>query len=52
MNFALSNFRTEDAWAISNYLLTRSPDTGLRCVWGIQVGTFVDATFAPGLVYN
>ena len=52
MNFALSNFRTEDAWAISNYLLTRSPDTRLRCVWGLQVGMFGDATFAPGLVYD
>jgi len=52
MNFALSNFRTEDAWAISNYLLARAPDTRLRCVWGIQVGTFVDAAFAPGLVYD
>jgi hypothetical protein len=52
MNFALSNFRPEDAWAVANYLLKSSPGTRLHCIWGVQVGMFNDTPLAPGLVYD
>jgi len=49
-NFALQNSRPEDVYAIARYLFWRSPVTKLRCVWAVQVTTFGDNPFHPGLL--
>ena len=51
-NAALHNFHFEDAWAISNYLFSRSPDTRVSCFIALQSNAFSDAPMAPGLLYD
>jgi hypothetical protein len=49
-NFALQNARPEDAYAITRFLFWRAPDVRLRCLWALQVTTFGDTPFHPGLL--
>ncbi len=51
-NFAVHNCRTCDAYAISRYLLARSPQTRLRCVLALQATTLVDTPLDEGLLYD
>jgi hypothetical protein len=51
-NFAVSNGRPEGAWAIADWLYSRSPGTRLRWVWGIQGSTFYNRPFDPGLLQD
>ena len=52
MNCAVSNCKPEDVWAFTNYLYSRAPNNKLRFVWGMQVGSLTDTTFAQGLIYD
>jgi hypothetical protein len=51
-NCAVSNCEPEDVWAFTNHLFARSPDTKVRCLWGLQVRGIIDVTFGQGLVYD
>ncbi len=51
-NCAVQCFRPEDAWAYSDYLYSRAPDTRLRCVIALQTRTFHDDTLRAGLLYD
>ncbi len=51
-NCAVQCFRPEDAWAFSNYLYSRAPDTRLHCIIALQTRTFHDDTLRAGLLYD
>ena len=51
-NFAVSNGRPEGAWAIASWLYSRSPETRLSWVWGIQGSTFYNRPFDPGILQD
>jgi hypothetical protein len=51
-NCAVQCFRPEDAWAYSNYLYSRAPDTRLHCIIALQTRTFHDDTLRAGLLYD
>jgi hypothetical protein len=51
-NFAVHNCRTYDAYAISRYLIARSPTTRLRCIFALQATTLVDTPMDQALLYD
>ncbi len=51
-NFAVTNGRPEEAWAVASWLLDRSPRTRLRWVWGVQPSTLWDRQLDPGLLQD
>lgn len=51
-NAAFHNGKPEDAWAFTNWLLSRTPDQPPNVVWCIQATTFTDASIAPGLILD
>ena len=42
--------RHTDSWGFLNYLLERSPDTKLRCIWFVQAGSFGKKTLHPAMI--
>jgi hypothetical protein len=51
-NYAVTNSRPEAAWAVANWLLSRSPQAKLRWVWGIQASTLWDRQMDAGLLQD
>ena len=51
-NAAFHNGKPEDAWAFTNWLLSRSPDQPPNVVWCVQATTFADVPMAAGLIVD
>ena len=51
-NAAFHNGKPEDAWAFTNWLLSRNPDQPPNVVWCIQATTFADVPMAAGLIVD
>ena len=52
VNLSLSSARPEAAWAYVNWLYKRSPNTRLRCIWGVQAGMMRDRDLDAALIQD
>ncbi|HZL63798.1 MAG TPA: hypothetical protein VFD50_02470 [Thermoleophilia bacterium] len=51
-NAAFHNGKPEDAWAFTNWLLSRKPDQPPNVIWCVQATTFADVPMAAGLILD
>ena len=52
VNCSVQNCRPTDAWAFTNYLLSKAREVKLHCIFAVQTSTFADATLHPGLLHD